>query len=623
MTKYYFRYTDIGGVMRQVESTPTGRISISYVKNRAPRMGYSKVIDGRLSFYRDDYEKIMEHKKSWQCVPIDLIIRDDCGMGMQTVFSGQMFVLEGEYNEDQCKVSFSGKEKTGYECMEENWEDDWNIFGFGMKPLSTGESITTDGFPFINMYMYYLSVDSLLGEVSTLFYVPPSALNDYEEILKTENNFINNRGSTTDPTPLFNEITDFFNEGSNSQYIIRQRINGTPAPPLDQFIRQYYIIYEMIPGVYTMAMPTDRRYTLPEISLPLYGYDNDFPGWNRGRTTIPNGKKLSNIFTALLSKSCDTLIPKSQLFAWGYDRQPSSYVTNKASVLYDLVMHQKSDVKRPTADIKSSIGEMNFKWLLESLCTMLNLRYEIRGNEFIIEHVSWPGWTNSVTDLRDPKFEELMRGRNKYSYDYDQIPKREEFIMQDQYSRDFVGLPIKYNTECGGLGDIDKVTHTVENISTDVKAITEGLTEWFARETGEDKYEEIKDSYVSDEGWVLIATKSEGGIYKTLVTTGILEVPDLLSPEILPNNVLAWAQIQNDYFRHDRYLKFGEMNGEQEEFKTVKKYKKQDQLAVNWCCFLDFDPRNSVRTYLGSGGEVVSASYELYRRTITLEIVYQ
>ena len=78
----------------------------------------------------------------------------------------------------------------------------------------------------------------------------------------------------------------------------------------------------------------------------------------------------------------------------------------------------------------------------------------------------------------------------------------------------------------------------------------------------------------------------------------------ILSGVLQPNNKLTWSYLLENYHRHDREYVAGELNGSYTTFKSVKPYKKQEEIVLKFDCstFQDLDfARRMVKTNCSFG----------------------
>ena len=279
---------------------------------------------------------------------------------------------------------------------------------------------------------------------------------------------------------------------------------------------------------------------------------------------------------------------------------PINYVTGARSKTDNIVVFQKSDVKRPNATGNASKANINFEKFMQALVEMFNCRWRFEGNIFRIEHISWYS-KNQGLDLTMPKYAKYVDGMYKYSYDTAKIPQREEFTFMEAGPGDFTGLPIKYSGGCVSKSSKDNITkHSVESVTTDVQLCLDNPA---------------NDSRVVDDaGLVFMATQTDGTQYWIISEQSILGGSTL-------NNSLAWAQLHRDYHKYYRPLRRGNMNGVDTGFFSVKPTKKGDALTIPLCCGDVFNPDDLVTTMLGQG-TVDKATFSFKDETVKLDLLY-
>lgn len=330
-----------------------------------------------------------------------------------------------------------------------------------------------------------------------------------------------------------------------------------------------------------------------------YSYSQDFD-------TIDNGMKLQNVLQYLLDQACpeSNLTIVSDFFQWNAENITNiNYVTGVFNKYRNLILFQKSDIKRPNASNNATKAETSFKKLLEDVLNIFNCGYKIIGNAFRIEHISWFE-TDLGLNLVQEKNLKLLRGTRKYGFNTTKIPKRETFSFMDARYIDFVGKDIVYNNNCTINSELNKIEIKVNNISTDIRHVIE------------QGY--IEDTDVSDSGFVLVACSTQFNIY---------EEPGILTGLSFgrPNNILSWAHLHRDLWKYGRVFSVGAMNNNDttEFFSSIPKIK-QD----NFDCFLNcseikyFDPLDKIKGMIG-WGFVNTAQLKLAQCAIELDLLLE
>jgi hypothetical protein len=224
--------------------------------------------------------------------------------------------------------------------------------------------------------------------------------------------------------------------------------------------------------------------------------------------------------------------------------------------------------------------------------------YDLATNEFNVEHISF--WTK--TNGLDLRTQTLCKASNKYSYVKEEMPKWEKFYFAESMNEDFVGNSISYVSKCVNQDAGTNVKETKINVTTDIEYIMSDPDE------------------IKDDGFVILCNYLSGGSY--YIESGI----GVLSEEIVLNAHLSWANLHNSYFRHNRVLIEGYMNGVLTTFWTAQKNKLQPVNAI--VCPLDnFDPADLIttelgETYLGSAKATVKKSTLKPTGEMSFDLVY-
>jgi uncharacterized protein (TIGR02145 family) len=243
-------------------------------------------------------------------------------------------------------------------------------------------------------------------------------------------------------------------------------------------------------------------------------------------------------------------------------------VTLLTSLTTKLLIFQKSDVIRPTATNKSVNGLLSWNELMDILFGMFQVtwNYDALLHTINVEHISaYPITPLGEIDIRT---QQSCLATNKYSYVKEEMPRFEEFSFMEAGDINFVGVPIWYQSACLNPTATKK---TAVNITTDLTHI------WLHNEA------------IEDSGWVILA--NEGSVpYTVEISVGEL------SPTTLLNMSLSWANLQANYFRHNRVLIEGYINNDLMQFATSQKLKQQE-CDVIFCN--PFIPDDQIKTELG------------------------
>lgn len=351
---------------------------------------------------------------------------------------------------------------------------------------------------------------------------------------------------------------------------------------------------------YTCIEENDDDINIFEGNLTKYTINYDFNVTEFD--TIDNGMKLKDVMQYLLDQACPdgNLTIVSDLFQWNPENPSSiNYVTNRTNYYYNLIIFQKSDIKRPNASNNATKAESSFKKMLKDIVTMFNCGYKIIDNTFRIEHISWFE-TDLGLNLIQLRKQKQLRGTKKYSFNNTKISKIEKFdFMDESNNRDFKGEGIQYDNNCVFNPEVSKIEHKVSNITTDIDYVI--------------SYGETENKEISDSGFVLVACSNSLNVFSE---------PVILPSAQKPNNILGWAHLHRDMWRHGRLFYTGTMNrNENTAFFSVIPKIKQDSFECNLDCseIKQFNPLDKINAMLG-WGVVDTAELKIIQCLIKLDL---
>jgi hypothetical protein len=251
------------------------------------------------------------------------------------------------------------------------------------------------------------------------------------------------------------------------------------------------------------------------------------------------------------------------------DPNPITLATNH---LKSLTIAQKSDIIRPASSDPATSAMLSFNGLMEILRAMFNVywNYDALTDTINIEHISW--FTKIAgLDLRNQL---SCTATNKYKYLKSEMPKFEKFNFMEADYPDFVGVPIWYDSACVNQDAENNIKEISINVTTDLEYILDN------------------EDAISDEGFVILCTWSNGGTNYVERIQGILGSDDKL------NMRLSWSRLQQAYHRHNRILLTGYMNEILNNFCSTIKMKSQDCSAII-CPTEDYNSEDEITTELG------------------------
>ena len=357
-----------------------------------------------------------------------------------------------------------------------------------------------------------------------------------------------------------------------------------------------------------------------------------FVCFNPEPTELPRGRILENAANFMLAQSgCPQVKMVSDFLEWdppgdapGY-APGVNYVTGGPNHMNALVLMDKSDAADPGASSPAVIGEMTLGELFGMFAAGPRVFWRIIDGEVRLEH--WSYWDTPIglSMLAFPdkyKSEPLVHTSLK-----SEIPRIERGKAAEARGMDFIGVDVRYSGPCVTSADegqdvkeynVGQFTFDIEFVLTDPGAID------------------------INGGWVILATSFDGSTYNTISEAGAL------SGNLVPNGQLSWANLQRDFWQHDRFLPSGVMNDEVTEFEAYLPNIEQRNVVLRHCCgptagddrypaewrcclFIDFDSSKRVATalgdMLGAAGAPISAvvrraEYDESEDTLTLTLRY-
>lgn len=610
---YQYTITDRLGTVSVI---PLGEYDfvIEFSKENEGKRFYKQEMPSKIVFIGDIYTRLLKIERSiYRCDFIAITVDRNCNGVFVPWFSGRFTLNDGDWDLSGCKVTIKLDDVNVLACLEDNKTQEINIFNFvGVRRTvalydpriqiekitktrigNTGSPTVEDG---CNAYAWdddgtrywqfgwfpYLHSSYSLNEGGNPYNEQCTVTTSYaRQVLNL---------SCLDDEP-----------GGDWIKISDCREDPTSTPEFPRFIGP---VYARFASVY------DCKYTYPDSTwYTFYSMECKVIGDEGVTASIDNGVPLETILKGFLQTDCPDLTLRSDFFQINpFNPSSTNYVTGKRSKTRYITVFQKSDVKRPSVANNATIAKYTFEKILNALVTMFNVRYRVVGSDFVIEHVSrfQPGIGMNLTLPKYAAYK--LDTLKKYTYDNSAKPAREEFSFMEAIGADFVGTPIVYNSGCTAKGGRDNIKkYQAENITTDVEYV-------LGNSASDSKN-------VSDEGFVFMATdlyNPPGGappIYYVISEESILATGSAL------NNSLAWAQLQRDYHKYDRPIRYGMMNNVNTRFLSVIPTKKGESITIPLCCDDNFNPDQLIVTPLGTG-EIEKATYSFKSQTLKLDLLY-
>lgn len=574
-TNVKYRYTATGrSGSRVLSPVNENGLALQYAISDE-KLDYDVTLSNKLKFIGDDFLWLYTLEKTiYRCDYISILIEKYCSGSWGSFFVGRLSLNSGDpWNLDQYFVELEILESVDYDCITDGGDTAQNIIvGVPTK----------------------IMINTISGTIQTQSFTLSSPNSDP----------VDEFPGTTLPyskgwTIVYKKIQQIASDGSQSagysETVIWNR--EVMTVPVAEILDSSWVeisndgtnhTYARTPIIYNLVLtPTD----------PLRPYDIEY-SYSILAIPIDNGMSLQAVFQYFLNLICPQLVLESDFFQWNAAVPTNiNYVTGLLSKVRNLIMFQKTDIKRPSSGSNATIGNINFNDLLKDICTIFQLKYSVTDDfKFKIEHVNYYKDRAISIDTTLADYMKLTRGNRAYNYDEDGVPLKETFAFMDISSGDFASNDIIYSGSCAGNGTTQSIDYVISNITTDVQYCLTNPS---------------SSSVVNEDGFVLIACDDAN----TILREAAIHAGNVI------NNSLAWAQLHRDYWRYNRPLSTFMMNEVLTSALSVKPIKIQVDFSVPLCC-TSFDPKMYVKSSIGNTGVVKSAKYDLYQELLTLTLVH-
>lgn len=344
------------------------------------------------------------------------------------------------------------------------------------------------------------------------------------------------------------------------------------------------------------------------------------------------GRMLQDVANFLLDAAgCEQTEMVSDFLEWnapgdapGYS-PGTNYVTGLLNTMAGLIAIDKSDAVDPGATQGATIGMMTLEELFVMFAKGPRLFWRIIDGKVRIEH--WSFWTTPV-GLSMMAFPDAYKSEPLSHVSLKtEIPRIERGKAAEARGQDFVGADLRYSGPCVTASDegSEVLEHNVGNFTFDIELV---ITD--------------PDAIDDSAGWVILATVYDG------VNNVTISEPGALTGSVIANAPLSWANLQRDFWQHDRFLPTGLMNNVQTTFQAYVPNIEQRNVILRHCCgptpgddrypqewrcclFLDFDSSKRVATRLGTllgplsaplSAVVRRAEYDEAEDTLTMILRY-
>lgn len=580
--KFLYRLTDRLGTIAVVP-LGEGDFTLEYERENEDKLSYKKQLSGKIVFTGQAFQRILQMENSvYRCDEQTLTILKVCNNVERIYFVGKISMNEAEFNLDKCQVTLKYSEDKTDKCIDDGKNIKLNLFQliFNRITVKTASFVgtiqTQNCFDNSNTQQssdYWCGTgDPYLQNWTLVSYDVHSPDGMHHFVTNTWKREIIEIDCTDTPDPEWILVED-----------------NCSTTGKKKFARQVTLFDCVVANE-----PED-----PNTGSYGYSMTCKVLGYEGGTTVIDNGLHFTDVMKEILKGACPNLTLKSDFFQINPDNPSTiNYVTGKKSTVNNIVVFQKSDVKRPTATGNASKLEIDLETMLEILLKMFNVKWRIEGNVFRLEHVSYYSKVVGF-DVTSSTLKKYFVGKRIYSYESSQIPQKETWKFKEQQGAEW-NMEIVYSG-CVTNAKKNEVSNLIDEAMTDIT---------FALQNPD------KDSkFVEDTGFCLVSTKKIGSDY-------YINSENINGSSRL-NNVFSWVALVRDYHYYERPMKVGKVNGVTTQFITTIPTKKGERFAIpyNFCTYT-FNPDDFVKTALGNG-IVSSAKHRFKDYFLELELLYE
>lgn len=579
-----YRYFITDQLFTNEEVFPIGESGLK--EDYTPYGGYiadfKHEIKGNLTFIDETFNHFYSLETSnLRCKDITIVIQKYCGTTWSDYYSGVLSLSKAEWDWEKCRVSMPISSMDDYYCY------------------NNKKGTEIDLMPIVPNRV----VAKLIAPNTTLEYINYSTTS-----IKTPFEYWGGTGNpSTQGWTLWKHI--YYIDGTvhhNDTYWVREkRIEPCANPDL---VAPWILTATACPGTGKTYV---RKATVYNPQIVQYydsvGVVNDYSktftilgaATDTAILNVDNGMLFREVLPAIANICGLTVV--SDFFQINPENPSANNpITQEISKTSNLIVYQKSDVKRPRDLNNASKCIVKPGDFIDRICGIFNLRYQIDGSTFRIEHFSF--FQQGVgLDLTLLKYAKWVFKKHRYNYDSNEMPRIERFRYSEfTQSSDFEESVISYENNCASREEDGDVKMEVDGITTDLLLCLNNPG--------------IDSKVVDDAGIFLMATEEVGGEYHLITESGV-RYP------IAPNNSLAWDQLVRDYHKWNRPFKTGKVNNTETTFNLVRPTKKGQILTIPLGCEDVFSPFDKVKTVLGDG-YVKQSSLDLSQNALSLTLAY-
>lgn len=495
-------------------------------------------------------------------------------------WTGTINLKKAKWFPDSCLMKFTPDPMDEYNCLFERWEDEANIFSFDRE---------VDAKPFFG---------TLSESTCTLDHSTPVPVNGFAEsnisgCLDDVNTYsikqfkITDQGPGAEPNRYRHEVTWV------SERVTTPCVAGSPDPPPGD---GWILVNDDCAGTNqaTYGRKVQTAYDGEYSATTGIIFDNRYYVVGQDVTQYDNARLFNEVLKGMASP-CSLTVVSDFLNINPAGTAPANTAYTESAALHNLMLFQKSDIKRPDATNPATIGYTTLRDLLTILEQLFQVYWRIEGSNLRVEHISYFDGANGL-DLTATQGATVDQ-RNSFTFDTAGRPPREIFTWMDTTNdADFHGQPISY--DCADL-EQEPGTINVDNLFTDLGTVIEN------------------PDGVSDEGFFLMATDLIGGSYYINREFGEL------SNDLKANAHLSWANLHEYYHTWGRLQPSGRLNNVQQVFNSYRRGKRQQSLPVTLATvdYFALDLSEKIRSHLG-WGEIDKGTYSAATCRYDVELLH-
>lgn len=561
--------------------------SFKYTQNEG-QLFFRKEYSGELIFKGTDYAYFKtRYDLASYCDIFELLIEKNVNGIYIVDWTGYFSMTDGKFDFERCEYKVEPTLEDNYSCLLRNKDIEYNILNVAHTDITgyiksvlefeiqysgstTPPSTTNPGMVYMTFrlrmsspltYCHIFARESVLLQKG----ITPSGSGWVQVVSNSESNVIEQL-----------EFNDEFDKWGRSWITA-----GVSAPGVDDLLLTYDVvnsdcsITETTPaslgytGNYLKFMTG--RYRCPgsitSVSKhSLWINKTIYSGALYTQSTMYRARNLIYCLQYILNQACSDSLTIVSSFLQNATN-PITILASKTNHLYFI---QKSDAKRPNSSNPATIGNISFETFMNLLYNIFQLNWYIEGTNFNIIHQSEISNTTGLDITIQPYL--LTSGHKKLiEFNKELLYRFEQWQFMESEGEDFIGMPIEYDELCS-MKEVESKTKTysISNITTDLG------------------YVQTKINKISDEGFVLISTDG----------SDIFLEDGLLSYSSQLNGHLSLTNLHYNYWRHNRILSTGLMNGTLTNFLSTQKIRKLQEQSIILC--EDFDPLKQVTTELGT-----------------------